>query len=154
MTVIVEDVRKQVNVTDSGVVVTIDDTAGITVRYAAEQGPPGPSGALIPTSEVTSASVNLVVNQNYILNKATLVTATLPSVASVGSRIQLIGKGIGGWKLAQSAGQVVRFLSMNTTLGIGGSLSSTNRYDCITLICLTANNEWVVTDSMGNIEVI
>ena len=108
----------------------------------------------IPATEVTETSINLDTNTDYILNNAALVTATLPEIAGVGDRIKLIGKGTGGWKLAQRAGQIIRFLGMNTTLGVGGSLRSTTRYDCISLVCLTGNNEWAITDSMGNIEVM
>ena len=38
-----------------------------------------------------------------------------------------------------------------TTTGTSGYLASTNRFDSVTLVCVTANTEFVVYASIGNI---
>ena len=103
-------------------------------------------------TEVTGTSVAMAVNNGYILNNAGLVTATLPDTATVGSIVRIVGKGAGGWRIAQNAGEQIHFF-LDTTGGISGRLDSTNRYDCIDLICTVVNSDWTVMTSMGNITV-
>ncbi len=113
-----------------------------------------PGGGSITWSEVTGTSQAMAVSNGYILNNAALVTATLPATAAVGDVMEIVGKGAGGWRLAQNAGQTVHFGNQNTTTGAGGSLSSTNRYDCIAIICTTANTDFVIKSSIGNLTVV
>ena len=57
----------------------------------------------------------MAVSSGYILNNASLVTATLPSTAAIGERIILQGKGAGLYKIAQNAGQTIHFGNQDTT---------------------------------------
>ena len=102
-------------------------------------------------SEVTGTSQAATINSGYICNNAGLVTVTLPSSAAQGTMLSLAGKGAGGWKLAQNAGQNIRFGSVTTTTGVGGYLSSYNQYDAVTMVCSSADVTWVVVASQGNI---
>jgi type IV secretory pathway VirJ component len=102
-------------------------------------------------TEVTGTSQTASVNRGYITNNAGLVTITLPTTAAVGDTIKITGKGAGGWRLAQNSGETIHFGDQSTTTGTGGRLDSTHRYDCVELICITANNDWVVASSVGNI---
>ena len=104
--------------------------------------------------EVTSTTQTAAVGTGYITNSVGIVTVTLPATAAVGKSVRIAGKGSGGWRVAQNAGQVIRFGNMSTTSGISGRLDSTNRYDTLELICITANTEWIVTSSVGNISVV
>lgn len=104
-------------------------------------------------NEVTGTSQTMSVNNGYIANNAGLVTLTLPTLAAVGDAIQVIGKGAGGWRIAQNGGETIHFISSDTTTGVTGRLDSTVRYDCVELVCITANTDWVVCDSAGNITV-
>jgi hypothetical protein len=104
--------------------------------------------------EVTGAAANLVSKQGAIANRATLVTLTLPTVAAIGDTIQVVGNGAGGWLIAQNANQTIHIDSSNTTTGVGGSLASTNRYDCVKLICTVANLDFVAYSIVGNITVV
>lgn len=103
--------------------------------------------------EVTGTSQAAAVNRGYITNNAALVTVTLPATASVGDTAEVGGKSAVGWKLAQNASQVIHFGTSNTTTGTGGSLASTQRYDTVKLVCITANTDWLVTYSIGNLTV-
>lgn len=101
-----------------------------------------------------TTSATMAVNTNYIANAAGLVTLTLPAVAPLGSVFQIVGKGTGGWTLAQAVGQQINFGTSTTTSGVGGSLASTNTNDCVSLVCVTANTNFVVMSSVGNLTVV
>lgn len=111
------------------------------------------SGGLIPWTDVTGATQALAVNHGYIMNRGTLITATLPALAAEGDIIDIVGKGVGGWLIAQNAGQTIHYGAQNTTTGALGSLASMLQYDCVTLICTTANTDFVVKSSIGNLSV-
>lgn len=105
-------------------------------------------------TEVTGTTVSLAVNNGYAMNNAALITATLPATAAFGSIIRIVGKGAGGWKIAQNAGQTINFGNLSTTTGTGGYLASTLQYDCIEMVCITADTSFVVRSSIGNITVV
>ena len=107
----------------------------------------------ISWQEVTSTSQAAVTNGGYIANNASLVTITLPTTAAVGSTVRVIGKGAGGWRIAQNSGETIHFGASSTTAGTGGYIGSTNRYDTVEIVCVTANTTWVVASSVGNITV-
>jgi hypothetical protein len=102
-------------------------------------------------TEVTAASATAAVNNGYIANYATLCTITLPTTIAVGQMVSVVGKGAGGWQIAQSTNQLIHFGSAVTTTGTGGYLASTNAYDSIDLICTVANTTFTVRSSQGNI---
>ena len=106
-------------------------------------------------SEITGTTVSLASNNGYILNHASVIIfATLPTTCSVGDTIALVGKGVGGWRLAQNASQIVHFGSSDTTAGVGGFLQFTNRYDTIEILCTVANLEFTVRSSVGNLTIV
>lgn len=105
-------------------------------------------------NEITAASATMSVNNGYIANRATLVTLTLPATAVQGSMFYISGKGAGLFSIAQNAGQTIHFGTLNSTLGAGGSVSSTAQYDNIALLCITANTDFVVTTSIGNFTIV
>lgn len=102
---------------------------------------------------VGGTSATMVANNGYIPNNAGLVTLTLPATAVVGDTFQIVGKGAGGWRVAQNAGQTIHYISQDTTTGAGGRLDSTVRYNCVELVCVTANTDFVANDAAGNITV-
>jgi len=105
---------------------------------------------LTPWNEVTSATQALAVNEGYIMNYATAITATLPATAALGTVIKIAGKGAGLTVVAQNALQQIHFGSTSTTIGVTGSITATNLHDTVQLLCIVANTEWVVLDSVGN----
>lgn len=104
-------------------------------------------------NEVTAASDNMDVNEGYIANNAAQVDLTIPTTAAVGDVVRVAGKGAGGWKVSQNAGETIYFGSLSTTTGVGGSLESTVQYDAVELLCIVADTDWVVISSIGNITV-
>lgn len=106
------------------------------------------SAGQVTTVEVTGTTQSMSVNTCYIANNASLVTLTLPTTSAIGSRIIVHYKGAGGWKIAQNAGQQIRFGSTTTTTTTG-YLSSSSVGDVVTLVCITANTLWQVESAVG-----
>ena len=92
--------------------------------------------------DVTTTSQAMSPNTIYVANNAGLVTLTLPTAAPFGSIVSIVGFGSGGWKLAQNISNQVIISPQNTSLGIGGSVSSTDQFDSLTLICIVTNFIW------------
>lgn len=115
------------------------------------------SAGVMSWTEVTGTSQSAAVNNGYIANNAALVTVTLPTTAAVGSIVRVVGKGAGGWKVAQNASEQVIWNEGGvdgvdeTTVGTGGYLASTDDYDAVELLCIVADTTWTVLSSKGNI---
>jgi len=107
----------------------------------------------ITWNEVTGTSQGMSVGNGYIANNASRVTLTLPSTCAVGSIVASIGKGAGGWKIAQNSGQQIHFINVSTTSGTSGYVQSTNQYDGCEIICITANTTFAIRNSVGTLEV-
>lgn len=147
---------------------TVDEMVTVTVQWSASSAsnsitlrelPINIEGVVVNPqtgllwNTVSGTSQQAAINNGYIANNSSLVTITLPVIAAVGDRVPIIGFGSGGWRLAQNSGQKVHFLVLDTTTGTGGRLDSTTRYDCIDVICVVADTDWVVRSSIGNITV-
>lgn len=134
-----------ITINGSGTVSTSASGSTITIT--------GTGGGMTWT-EVTGTSQSMAVNNGYILNNAGLVTATLPATAAVGDIVAVVGKGAGGWRIAQNAGDSIIIGSATaSTAGVTGHVDSTNRYDCIELICTVVNDTWVARSLVGNISI-
>lgn len=128
-------------------VLTIDSSTPEGVKWA-------PQAFVFPFIEVTGTSQAMAINKGYIANNPALVTTTLPLTSAVGDLVWIVGKGLGGWQIAQNAGQTIHFGNQDTTNGVGGHLDSANQYDAIQLLCTVANTDWTCTGiSQGNISV-
>lgn len=134
----------------AGTNVTITPTAKTLVISSTGGG----GGGLLPWSTLTLTSNTGISNNGYITNNVAQVTIGLPTTSSVGDIIAVVGRGTGGWKVSQGAGQTIHFESNDTTTGVTGSLASTVRYDSIEMVCIIANTDWVVRQSQGNITVV
>ena len=122
-----------------------------------EQGPQGPPGTagVMPATEVTAAMHQTEADHTYICNNpSSRVTLVLPAVAPVGSTIDVIGKGAGGWSLDQHDGQTIRLGDLETTPGEGGHIRSTAPFECITVRCVTYSEQWIAVASIGNLSII
>lgn len=113
----------------------------------------GGGGVTFTWNEVTGTTQAGAVNNGYITNNAALVTVTLPAVAAFGDIIRVGGKGAGGWRIAQNAGQTINFGTMPTTTGVGGRLDSTDDNDVVELLCITDDDDFLVLSSIGNITI-
>lgn len=108
-----------------------------------------------PWVDQTTSSVTMAVNTGYTTDAgASLVTYTLPATSAIGDWVEINGKSAGMWTIAQTAGQIIRFLSKSTTTGVTGSLSAITQFDCIRLRCVTANTAWVVVAGSGTFTLV
>jgi len=113
---------------------TFQDSDG-TVAYLSDI----PAAGITNINQNTS-SATLAANSRYAINNgASLVTLTLPVSPIIGDTYIIVGGSSGGWTIAQNASQQCHIGSTATTSGVGGSISSGNQYDCITLTCVAAN---------------
>lgn len=110
-------------------------------------------GGGITWSEATGATQAMAVDNGYIANNGAQVVFTLPDTAALGKVLRVAGKGAGGWKIEQNAGETIYFGTTATTTGVTGYLESTEVYDAIELLCITADTDWVVLSTLGNITV-
>lgn len=140
---------------------TASDPAGATLTAGAGISISSASGSItIATTEasgggyvwndITAGSATLAAGNAYLADKSTLTTFTLPATAAVGDSFVIMGKGTGGWTLVENASQVIHFGTITTT-STTGSLSSTNTRDTIQFVCTTANTDFTVMSSIGNI---
>jgi hypothetical protein len=76
---------------------------------------------------------------------------TIPATAAEGSVFAVQGKGAAGWILQMNTGQICHL--GNTATTSAGSMTSTNLWDSIALVCVTANTTFAVTSAVGNLTV-
>lgn len=93
---------------------------------------------------VAPSSLTMVANNGYIATSASLVVLTLPSGSSVGSVFRIVGVGSGGWQVSIPGGTTV----LNTPTAATVSISSTQQYNCLDLLCV-ASNTFLVTSVLG-----
>lgn len=130
----------------SGTGIQITSTSGsITINS---------TGGGFTWTAVTGSTQTIVAHNGYAIQSTGLCTLTLPSASAVGDTFQIAGAAAGSsWKIAQNSANQIFFGSASSTSGSGGYLQSTNAWDQVTLTCVTANSNWVVTSSIGNITV-
>lgn len=112
-------------------------------------------GAGFTWNDATTATVPLVVENGYVTDRGGGVTYTLPATAIFGATIIIVGK-LGAWTVAQNANQQITFGSSSSTIGVGGSIASTNVGDCIEMVVITAgaSTVWRIRNAVGNITVV
>lgn len=106
------------------------------------------------TWSAITTSLTLVKGNAYIANSGSLIIGTLPTTAAVGDRFRVTGQGAGLFKIAQNASQSIRFGSLATTSGTGGSLTATDIGDDLEILCITANTGFKIISSIGNITIV
>ena len=142
-----------ITITGSGVTVTGSPVSlGGTVTLTV-----GAGGT--PWVSVTGTTQAIAVNTGYIADNAAQVVFTLPATAAIGDTFYITGDGTAGtagWQLKQNANQRVFFGSTSTTIGTGGSLTSTNQLDSIRAVCVVAgaSSIWNIINSVGNVIVV
>lgn len=103
---------------------------------------------------ITGASQTMAVNNGYIANRAGNIAFALPATASIGDILRLTGINTAlGWTITQAANQQIFASTANTTLGVGGSLSSSATRDSVELVCVVAGAStiWNVISMVGNL---
>lgn len=104
---------------------------------------------------VTAPSISMTAGVSYIANNSgSTVAFTLPTIAKVGSTLQ-IAMGIStSWSIVQNAGQSIRIGNITSTIGAGGSWSSNGQGDSISIVCTVANTTWSSYGAVGNLKFV
>ena len=112
------------------------------------------AGAGFVWTDVTGATQALAVNNGYVTDRGGGVTYTLPATATEGDMIWVAGK-LGAWSIAQNALQQILVGSSSSTVGITGSLASTNVGDCVLLLATTGGTStvWRAVNLVGNLTI-
>ena len=105
------------------------------------------------TWNLQSSNLIMAANNGYITNSSSGLTFTLPTDVPFGSAVWVVGDSSGGWTIAQQADQQCTLLGDLTTLGTGGSITSTNPTDAVQLVCFDNTGDglaWIATIIGGN----
>lgn len=102
--------------------------------------PPSPPPAFLDWYTAT-INTSMAVNSGYVIDAVGL-QMLLPATCNVGDTIKILG--LNSWTITQNAGQTIRVGNTVSTLGVGGSVSSTQTGDCVTVTCCIANTGWIV----------
>ena len=122
--------------------------------YTGSTGYTGYTGYYGLSWTAVTGDTSMAVDNGYLANKGSLCVLTLPSTAAVGRVVAVAGMNANLWKIAQNANGIIHFGNKNTTTGVGGYIQATLTYDAVELVCVVANNEWVVKNSVGNITIV
>lgn len=137
------------------VLATLTAGAGISITNAAGSITIATTGAGFTWTDVTGATQTLNVENGYVTDRGGGVAYTLPATASLGDTIIIMGK-LGAWSVAQNANQQILIGSSSSTVGVGGSIASTNVGDSIELVCITAgaSTVWRAQSVIGNLTIV
>lgn len=108
------------------------------------------------TWKLISANQTLVAGESYLVNTSGgAITLALPATAVIGDYFRVYNLSASNQvTISQGAGQQVRIASSLTTLGAGGSLTTTSAGDSLEIVCSVANNNFNVVSLIGNITVV
>lgn len=107
------------------------------------------------TWQTITASQTLAINNGYVcISPGGALSLALPTTSVVGSLISIILDGSTSFTITQAAGQSIQLGNRNTTSGVGGSITSTQQGDSISLVCSVNNLRWNAFSSMGNLTVV
>jgi hypothetical protein len=109
--------------------------------------------------EIAAVNTAMLLNRRYVTNAVSKLDMTLPAVAAPGDIIELKGYGSGGWKILQNAGQSIKLLDKDSTVGTGGYIETeitlTASYAAsLTLVCVVTNTGWLATDLNGVVNIV
>jgi|GEM_PF-1986169 len=128
---------------------------GVTTSAAGNVMTISSSAGGLAWTEVTGTTQAMAVDNGYLANNAAPVVFTLPATAAQFSIIEVVGKGAGGWKIEQNAGQTIIWeTTASTTTGVGGYLESTDDYDKVAVMCTVTDTDFTVVASKGNITIV
>lgn len=89
---------------------------------------------------ITTPSVDVAVQNGYVMNRGTQIQALLPAIFNVGDEILFRGLGTGGYAVLPNIGQTIQFGSVTASL----SIQSDIQYCNISVRGIVANTTWTV----------
>jgi len=98
---------------------------------------------------VVTTNQTLADSTGYFANGVGRLTFTLPATTAVGDTYEIQAMAATGWTVAQGAGQSIVLEGLSSTVGAGGSITSTALGDWIRIVCNVANTGFVATMENG-----
>jgi hypothetical protein len=136
---------------------TLTAGTGISISNGAGSITISTAGSGLAWVDVTSGGQAMATNTGYIVDGgATLITFTLPTSATFGDSVTVIGKGVGGWKITYGTGQDI-IVGSSTSTVTTGNVASTLQTDSLQLICTTASATAPIFSALsvqGNLTVV
>ena len=99
-------------------------------------------------------SQTLVPGFGYFVDGAAQVTLLLPTVANEGDTYVVWDVGGHGFKITQNAAQQILCGAELTTVGTGGSVTSTSLGDKLYIVCDIANTDFAANPQFGSFNVV
>ena len=132
---------------------TFSNGTGISVGYSTGVLTITNTAPGMATIHETGSSVTLAAANQYVMDKSTLITATLPTTAAIGDTFSIIGCGAGLWVVDVASGQTIQVGATASTASTG-SIAATNQFDCVDIVCVTANTLFVCKGMQGQLTVV
>lgn len=98
---------------------------------------------ILSVEVVSGITQQATINSTYIPTNILLTDVRLPVNAPVGARVKIAGFGSGGWALTTNLGQTIHVIAATANTMV----ASSNRYDCIEVICVQKDTVFVATSS-------
>lgn len=136
-----------ISIVGSGTILVTGSIAGNTLTISST------APADFTWNDTSTTPIMLVGNNGYTPTFMGTTTFVLPGVCAYGQIIEIGGTGIGQWQITQNAGQNILVGLQATSIGALGSVSSTFATDCIRLLCIKVNTQFLALSSFGNLTV-
>lgn len=140
--------------------IVIGGTFAVVMHFTANTTVTFPTGGTLATTTQIVTPINVTADTQmtsghaYIVNGGALVALGLPLTAALGDEIRIIGNNASFWIVVQNAGNFINVGSHTSTTGVTGTVSATQKSDCMTIRCVSANGlEWTAESTMGNLTV-
>jgi hypothetical protein len=72
----------------------------------------------------------------------------------VGDVFRVVDMSGNGWRVTQSAGQNMKYLSATSTTGVSGYIESVSTGATAEFVCTVANTTWVATSGLGTLNIV
>lgn len=94
---------------------------------------------------VSGTTQQIAIKNAYVTQNAGLTTYTLPTTAAIGDSFLITtdSTAVGGYRIAQNAGQSIIMSADQTTIGVAGRIDVTN-FNTIIVTCVNANTVFIV----------
>ncbi len=122
--------------------------SGITITHSPEGTEITSTDAGENWSGIAGTTQAAVAGAGYVVQNAAQTTITLPATAALGDMVTVQGLGAAGWVLTANTGQTIHVGSAATSSG--GTVTSSNQWDAIQVVCVVANTTWAVTYIMSS----
>ena len=107
-------------------------------------------------TQIINTAGGLIPQNVYLVNNfATPINLSLPLASKIGDVIELTGLTTSlAWTITQGAGQFITIGATTSTIGVGGSVTSTATGDSIRLICIQENKGWQALSYVGTFTIV